>query len=85
MDLATANVAFANNILYYMGSMLTTPTLTTIPFTAITASQPTVGVKSFSAQGASGCIPTGASGAGAAFGTNYYYQCAVRKPSFSPR
>lgn len=78
MDLATAKIAFANNILYYLGSMLTSPTLTAIPFTAITASQPTAGVKSISAQGTQGCTPAGVGSVAAAFGTRFYYQCAVR-------
>ncbi|KAF9291855.1 hypothetical protein BGZ68_001847 [Mortierella alpina] len=78
MDLATAKIAFANNILYYLGSMLTSPTLTAIPFTAITASQPTAGVKSISAQGTQGCTPAGVGSVAAAFGTRFYYQCAVQ-------
>ncbi|CAO3574237.1 unnamed protein product [Mortierella alpina] len=79
MDIATAKVAFANNVLYYLGSMLTSPTLNVIPFTAITATQPTAGVKSISAQGASGC--TASAGVGSmtvASGTKFYFQCAVQ-------
>ncbi|KAF9575414.1 hypothetical protein EC968_003019 [Mortierella alpina] len=78
MDLATGRVAFANNVLYYLGSMLTNPTLTTIPFTAITATQPTAGVKSISAQAASGCTPAGLDSISAAFGTRFYFQCDVQ-------
>ncbi|KAF9943012.1 hypothetical protein BGZ75_001889 [Mortierella antarctica] len=77
-DLATAKVAFADNTLYYLGSMLTSPTLTTFPFTAITTTQPTAGVKSISAQGASGCTPAGLGSITVASGTRFYYQCAVQ-------